>query len=226
MQYQIIQNLTWPCRVIDVNLKKNRTNNSKFIVVKLGKYDTGDFLRSVILSESKYNNIVTDMQTKKYHTIERIVISPQNCVYHILTWDDVDRGICTKEHIGEIQRDKDGSPILFNQIVVFAKLDNRNYFSINEILDKEYIEVNSPIVQEYINYNNQQHFWQQQDAVLRKRQEFYNQMTSDLYDTYEDRKYVEMDHHEWSEEDVWDAMTDGMYGDYPGGDVDYEKFGF
>ena len=28
------------------------------------------------------------------------------------------------------------------------------------------------------------------------------------------------------EEDTWDAMTDGMYGDYPGGDVDYDKFGF
>ena len=32
--------------------------------------------------------------------------------------------------------------------------------------------------------------------------------------------------YEWTEEDTWDAMTDGMYGDYPGGDIDYEKFGF
>ena len=32
--------------------------------------------------------------------------------------------------------------------------------------------------------------------------------------------------HEWTEEDTWDAMTDGMYGDYPGGDVDYEVLGF
>ena len=31
---------------------------------------------------------------------------------------------------------------------------------------------------------------------------------------------------EWTREDVWDAMTDGQYGDYPGGDVDYEKIGF
>ena len=27
-------------------------------------------------------------------------------------------------------------------------------------------------------------------------------------------------------EDTWDAMTDGMYGDYPGSDVDYDNFGF
>lgn len=32
--------------------------------------------------------------------------------------------------------------------------------------------------------------------------------------------------YQWTEQDTWDAMTDGMYGDYPGGDVDYEKFGF
>lgn len=32
--------------------------------------------------------------------------------------------------------------------------------------------------------------------------------------------------YQWTEEDAWDAMTDGMYGDYPGGDVDYDVFGF
>lgn len=31
---------------------------------------------------------------------------------------------------------------------------------------------------------------------------------------------------EWTDEDTWDAMTDGMYGDYPGGDIDYELLGF
>lgn len=32
--------------------------------------------------------------------------------------------------------------------------------------------------------------------------------------------------YEWTAEDTWDAMTDGMYGDYFGGDVDYEVLGF
>ena len=32
--------------------------------------------------------------------------------------------------------------------------------------------------------------------------------------------------YQWTEEDSWDAMTDGMYGDYPGGDIDYDKYGF
>ena len=30
----------------------------------------------------------------------------------------------------------------------------------------------------------------------------------------------------WTEEDSWDVMTDGAFGKYPGGDIDYEKFGF
>ncbi len=31
---------------------------------------------------------------------------------------------------------------------------------------------------------------------------------------------------EWTDEDAWDAMTDGMYGDYPGSGWDSEKMGF
>ena len=30
--------------------------------------------------------------------------------------------------------------------------------------------------------------------------------------------------YDWREE--WDALTDGQYGDYLGGDIDYDVFGF
>ena len=168
MQYNIVQIVKWPCRLIDVKLRTNRQNGSKFVVAKLGKYDTGEFLRSVILNEGTYNALISEMQIRKYHTIERIAIRPQNNVYHILTWDDVDRGICTREHLDEVQRDKEGKPIPFNLIVVFANFDNLNRFTINEVLDKEYIEVNSPIVQNYLNFNNRQYFLKQQEEKRRK----------------------------------------------------------
>ena len=45
---------------------------------------------------------------------------------------------------------------------------------------------------------------------------------NDEYEYYDDGEY----HYEWTEEDAWDAMTDGMYVDYPGRDVDYEQLGF
>lgn len=49
------------------------------------------------------------------------------------------------------------------------------------------------------------------------------------FDEYEyDDEYCDDDYPEEmvTDEDVWYAMTDGMYGDYPGGDVDYDWYGF
>lgn len=48
----------------------------------------------------------------------------------------------------------------------------------------------------------------------------------DYYDDYED-DYDDYDSgYEWTDEDSWDAMTDGQYGDYPGSDWDPEMFGY
>lgn len=213
MQYHIVQIVKWPCRLIDVKLRTNRQNNSKFVVAKLGRYDTGEFLRSVILNEGTYNTLISEMQIRKYHTIERIALRPQKNVYHILTWDDVDRGICTRENLNEVQRNNEGKPISFNQIVVFANLDNINRFTVNEVLDKEYIEVNSPIVQNYLNFNNRQYFLKKQEEKRRREQEDYDQMMSDLYDAYEERRYSDMDMSE--EERIMSALENGngeLYG--------------
>lgn len=213
MKYRIIKKSIWPCRFIDVKLRTNRQNGSKFVVAKLGKYDTGEFLRSLILNEGTYNAIISEMRIRKHHTIERVVLRPLNNVYHILTWDDVDREICTRKHLDEVQRDKEGAPIPFNQIVVFANLDSMNLFTVDEVVEKEYIEVNSPIVQNYLNFNNQQYYLKQQEEKKRKKLEDYEQMTSDMYDAYEERRYSDMDMSE--EERIMAALENGngeLYG--------------
>ena len=207
MQYSIIQKLIWPCRLIDVQLQTTRSNGFKFVVAKLGKYNTGEFLRSVLLHEGTYNALISEMHTRQFHTIERIVIRPQNNVYHILQWDDVDRGICTREHLDEVQRDNEGKPIPFNQIVIYANLDNKNLFTVDKVLDKEYIEVNSPIVQSYLNFNNQQYFLKQQEERRKRRESDYDQMMSDLYDAYEEKRYSDMNMSE--EERVMSALENG-----------------
>ena len=207
MKYETVQKIVWPCRLIDVKLRTNRWNGFKFVVAKLGKCDTGEFLRSVIMNEHTYDFLQSEMSIRKRHTIERIVIRPQNNVYHILQWDDVDRGICTREHIDEVQRDNEGKPILFNQIVVFANLDNMDLFTANEVVDKEYIEVNSPIIQNYLNFNNQQYFLKQQEERRKRRESDYDQMMSDLYDAYEEKRYSDMDMSE--EERVMSALENG-----------------
>lgn len=49
---------------------------------------------------------------------------------------------------------------------------------------------------------------------------------SEDYDDYDYEEYFsDNSSYEWSDEDAWDAMTDGQYGDYPGSGWDPEGFG-
>ena len=43
----------------------------------------------------------------------------------------------------------------------------------------------------------------------------------DSYEEYDDDRY-ECGGYEWTEEDSWDALTDGMYGDMPSSPWDYD----
>lgn len=47
----------------------------------------------------------------------------------------------------------------------------------------------------------------------------YDEDYEDDYDDYDSG-------YEWTDEDAWDAMTDGQYGDYPGSGWDPEMFGY
>lgn len=51
-----------------------------------------------------------------------------------------------------------------------------------------------------------------------------NMQNEDFYEDYEDQDYGYTA--EELEEMTWDAMTDGQYGPYPGGDIDYDMLGF
>ena len=43
----------------------------------------------------------------------------------------------------------------------------------------------------------------------------------DSYEEYEDGSY-ECGGYEWTEEDSWDALTDGMYGEMPRNPMEYD----
>ena len=48
-------------------------------------------------------------------------------------------------------------------------------------------------------------------------------MARDFYDdSYEEYDDYECGGYEWTEEDSWDALTDGMYGDMPGNPMMYD----
>lgn len=53
--------------------------------------------------------------------------------------------------------------------------------------------------------------------------------TYHIYNNEDDQDYSDYGRereYEWTDEDAWDAMTDGMYGDYPGSGWDNEWFGY
>lgn len=46
---------------------------------------------------------------------------------------------------------------------------------------------------------------------------------SDNYELYDlEPDYMDKDDNEWTEEDSWDALTDGMYGDMPSSPWEYD----
>ena len=217
MDYSITQKLTWNCRLLSVIKKRNRKNNSRFIVAKYGKSDNGELLFSIIYDESAYDFLKMDMKSHSLHTVDRIAIQPNIPLYHIYTWDDVENELCSREHVGEVQRDDEGNPIKFSQIVVFANLDNKLRPTIQETLDKHYIAINSPIVGQFLNFNNEEHYWKLRNKDKNQKeqecQEDYDEYMSNVYESYEKRRCAEMD---MTEEDrIMSALEDGngeLYG--------------
>jgi len=210
MQYQVDQRLIWNCRAIDVRMQTNRQNGSKFVLVKLGKYEDGDFLCSVILNERVYNSLMEEMRIKKLHTIERLAIRPSVNVYHILNWDDIDRHKCVRDNIGEIERNNKGQPIAYNQIVIFTNIDGKytKYLDVENVLSREYLEVNSPYAPNALKFNNRAYFLAQREERNRQEEEKWEEMMADMYDAYENHRYDDMDMS--PEERVMSALENGM----------------
>ena len=150
------------------------------------------------------------MKTKKLHTIERLAIRPNVNVYHILTWDDVDRGKCTRNNIGEVERNKNGIPVVYNQIVIFANVDGMNTggLRVDDVLAREYIEINSTNVNDAIRFNNRANFLAKQVQKTYEEDKQCEELMASMYDAYENHRYDYMD---MSPEDrVMGALENGM----------------
>ena len=106
--------------------------------------------------------------------------------------------------------------VALGKLRIILDYDNTNLNSIivsqHDIFDDSFVKI---ISDEESNYNctyKNDIYWYSGDQRLKKEK-----YTSD-YDVYYDpNNYAE---------ETWVALTDGMYGDYPGGDADYETIGF
>ena len=210
MQYQVVQKLTWNCCIIDVSIHTNRQNGKDFVLVKLGKYEDGEFLCSIILKEEIYDSLLEEMRNKKLHTIERFAIRPNVNVYHRLTWDDIDRGKCTRNNLREVERNEKGLPIVYNQIVVFANIDgiSTGVLRVDDVLAREYIEINSPYAKEALQFNNRADYLANHAPRSHSEEEQWEELMASTYDAYENHRYDYMDM--TPEERVMGALENGM----------------
>ena len=223
MQYKIIEKREIPCRIIDWKLCR-RKNNSKFVVVYWGEYDSGNFLRSVpdlggYVDDSKINEIKSLIQNRTKFYIYRSIIRPSVDMYHKITWNDVDAGKHSREHLGEIERDKYGHPIQYNKIVVYTDLlteDIRNEISpeylpedneIKDVLDENYIKINDPYVHKALQFNNRLSYLERKERERREKEEKDEKIFSNFYDSYEERHYDKIGMSE--EDEIMDALENG-----------------
>ena len=98
--------------------------------------------------------------------------------------------------------------------LIHVNLDDRNF--IHEDIDylvKEYPDI---ILFDYTHLYKEQ--IKQNDLIYDDWQEFMKKCEDDDFESEDDW--------EWTDEDSWDAMTDGQYGDYPGSGWDSEYFGY
>ncbi len=212
MQFKILNKIIWQCRLTSVTLHPMKDGH-QFVLAKFGKLDTLEFLFSYIYNERNYEALFNDMQTKRVHTIERLLIELQERSYHKLTWDDVDRGICQRDKIGEIQRNSEGRPLIYSQIVVFAHLDNRSLPDVYQILEKEYIDISSPCASKALEFNNIDSYHAKLEAKRRKEEMEQDDWEAGAYEEYEEHKYDDMDLS--SEEQIMRALENGD-GEYHG----------
>ena len=149
MQYKIIQQTELSCRIIDVEIRQNAGDGSEFAVYKLGDYNNGRFICSHAARLYAYNRLLNDWKTQKRYTVKQCVIQFQDKMCHRFNWDDLEKKQCTWEQCCKIQKDKEGKPIEVNHAIIYTNINNKVRPTINEILNRDYIEVNSPLLQFY-----------------------------------------------------------------------------
>lgn len=200
-RYKIVKDQVLKCRLIDVKQKP------KFVLQKYGEYDTGKFLFSFYWDQKNlFDDLCENMKNKGLHTIHEVTIESEVGVYHKYTWDDVDRGFCTRNQVGEIQRDDNDDPIVFKTVVVYAKIDKLSRPSASYKFQKDYIEIDSPSAEAALNYRKRQTYNSRCFSSPRYSTSD-DYISDDAYEAYERSKWDRMDMNE--EDRIMDALENG-----------------
>lgn len=123
--------------------------------------------------------------------------------------------------------EKEAYDIFWNQIVLirYNYSDGKTTFSYHPKMTEQYIKKYCPnktvLDREWRNNSDREsRYWIPECNYLHITEE------KELEDEDEDEEFYTDRGYQWTDEDAWDAMTDGQYGDYPGSGWDPEMFGY
>lgn len=141
---------------------------------------------------------------KKYGFFDHIGLKP--ALYDAVTRESPDHKI----YVASLDHCSESNPSIYNNP---NYIDWRHLYIHYYILDEDgsYISVED----DWKTFNPRNCKWLPYDFINKNYGD-----DDGGYDYSSDRGY------EWTDEDAWDAMTDGMYGDYPGAGWDPEAFGY
>lgn len=199
--------------------KKQAIDPSKIVdgVSFIGAKDEDELERVV--------HVVTNNEKHGYYSLlNGWLVKPQK----IVVFDLYDNYLIFNKYI----IDKRGRITHFNNILEYVNKTGQNsaYFDSSQ---NKYIIINSEgNVYEYllqvepdILANNSLGDYDEYQLTLNISTKELKKIYNSNYKRHDDALYCP-DPNEWTDEDAWDAMTDGQYGDYPGSGWDPEQFGY
>lgn len=203
-KYEIASDTRIRCRISSIEKKEwgwiikiINAQNGQYIAHKIEKHMYPD-------QNAAYKEAIAG---KVIYPIHRNVIKSSVGVYKRLTWVDVDNGKCEPCEVGMIERDGDGMPVIYNEVVLYDRFydmpDNR--LSAENFFLNNYVEVTSPSASDALNYTGRRTVYHSGS---------YHSASYDNYD-YDPDVFNEIDRNRTEEDCIMDALENG-YGEYYG----------
>lgn len=181
-------------------------------VLKFCDNKTGEHLFSISGFQFP-DNVASQNDSSKIHHFIKVYVKLKGSYVYRYTWEDVNNNLCTREHLGEIHKDKEGNPVICDIMSVYISMKKYFHMSSEEMrqefeedvdslcqnkFQEHYIPLDNPNIQNIISYKND-YKERKKDEYERKLQEErdaeYEEMEnllSELYDTYEEHKYEDI----------------------------------
>lgn len=142
------------CYLQSVELKSK--DNYKITICQFCDSRTDKHIFDYVINDGySYQELLDEVKTKNLHSVSLLTVVPATPVYHRISWQDVNMGLQSRNNLREIQKDQNNTPIIYEEINIYAYIDCDKYaLRPEDILDKEYVAINDPHIDSYLNYNN------------------------------------------------------------------------